>query len=77
MKLEPQWRADLTHRVQLFEFELMDSEDDVGPTDPASLVLESDFLLGQDLQFGDNDTEHKILDPERDTEGGSGASSEP
>ncbi|KAI1897202.1 hypothetical protein AGOR_G00080790 [Albula goreensis] len=46
----------------------LDSEDDVGPTDPASLVLESDFLLGQDLQFGDNDTEHKILDPERDTE---------
>ncbi|KAJ8332442.1 hypothetical protein SKAU_G00426150 [Synaphobranchus kaupii] len=33
--------------------------------DPASFVLESDFLLERHLQFDENDTEHQILEPER------------
>ncbi|XP_064196973.1 zinc finger protein 513a isoform X1 [Anguilla rostrata] len=43
----------------------LDSEDGLGSADPASFVLESDFLLERHLQFDENDTEHQILEPER------------
>ncbi|XP_076834537.1 zinc finger protein 513 [Brachyhypopomus gauderio] len=42
------------------------SEDAVGVVHPESLVLESDFLLGQDLAFGEND--YKIIGFERDSD---------
>uniref|UniRef100_A0AAR2LV13 C2H2-type domain-containing protein n=1 Tax=Pygocentrus nattereri TaxID=42514 RepID=A0AAR2LV13_PYGNA len=42
------------------------SEDGVGGVNPESLVLESDFLLGQDLAFGEND--YKIIGFEKDSE---------
>ncbi|XP_006626159.1 zinc finger protein 513 isoform X1 [Lepisosteus oculatus] len=44
----------------------LDSEDGLGVDNPGSLVLESDFLLGQDLEFGDSDD--KIIGFERDSE---------
>ena len=48
----------------------VDSEDGVAAADPASFVLESDFLLGRHLQFDENDTDPQILEPERGAEGG-------
>ncbi|KAG7465882.1 hypothetical protein MATL_G00158430 [Megalops atlanticus] len=46
----------------------LDSEDGAGVINPASLVLESDFLLGQDLEFGDNDSDYKIIGFEKDSD---------
>ncbi|XP_075940244.1 zinc finger protein 513a isoform X4 [Anarhichas minor] len=40
---------------------LMDSEDGVAVEAPGNLTLDTDFLLGQDLEFGDPDHDHKIL----------------
>ncbi|XP_064163105.1 zinc finger protein 513 isoform X1 [Anguilla rostrata] len=46
----------------------LDSEDGVATVNPASLVLESDFLLGQDLEFGDNDSDYKIIPFDKDSD---------
>ncbi|KAJ8398062.1 hypothetical protein AAFF_G00431390 [Aldrovandia affinis] len=46
----------------------LDSEDGVGVVNPGSLVVESDFLLGQDLEFGDHDSEYKIIALEKDSD---------
>ncbi|XP_023694990.1 zinc finger protein 513 [Paramormyrops kingsleyae] len=46
----------------------LDSEDGVTVDNPGSLVLESDFLLGQGLEFGDND--YKIIGFEKDSVAG-------
>ncbi|XP_068580789.1 zinc finger protein 513a isoform X1 [Cebidichthys violaceus] len=39
----------------------LDSEDGVAVEAPGNLTLDTDFLLGQDLEFGDPDHDHKIL----------------
>ncbi|MBN3291064.1 ZN513 protein, partial [Polypterus senegalus] len=44
----------------------LDSEDGLGVDNPGGLVLESDFLLGQNLEFVDSDD--KILGFEKDSE---------
>ncbi|KAG9330470.1 hypothetical protein JZ751_024267, partial [Albula glossodonta] len=46
----------------------LDSEDGVDVVNTGSLVLESDFLLGQGLEFGDNDSDYKILALEKDSD---------
>lgn len=40
----------------------VDSEDGVAIETPGSINLETDFLLGNDLEFGDPDDENKIPD---------------
>ncbi|KAJ8289426.1 hypothetical protein GJAV_G00001180, partial [Gymnothorax javanicus] len=44
------------------------SEDGVAALNTGSLVLESDFLLGQDLEFGDNDNDYKIITFDKDSD---------
>ncbi|KAJ8287381.1 hypothetical protein COCON_G00000400 [Conger conger] len=46
----------------------LDSEDGVAAVNSGSLVLESDFLLGQDLEFGDNDGDYKIIAFDKDSD---------
>lgn len=43
----------------------VDSEDDVAIEAPGNLTLDTDFLLGQDLEFGDPDHDSKILGLEK------------
>lgn len=43
----------------------VDSEDGVAIEAPGNLSLDTDFLLGQDLEFGDPDRDHKILGLEK------------
>lgn len=43
----------------------MDSEDGVAIEVPGSLTLDADFLLGQDLEFGDPDHDSKLLGLEK------------
>lgn len=44
---------------------VVDSEDDVAIEAPANLPLDTDFLLGQDLEFDDPDQDNKILGLEK------------
>ncbi|KAL6096046.1 uncharacterized protein ACO6RY_09828 [Pungitius sinensis] len=46
----------------------LDSEDGVAIEAPGNLSLDTDFLLGQDLEFGDPDHDHKILGLEKFSE---------
>lgn len=39
----------------------VDSDDGVAIKAPGNLSLDTDFLLGQDLEFGDPDHDSKIL----------------
>lgn len=39
----------------------VDSEDGVAIEAPGNLNLDADFLLGQDIEFGDPDHDNKIL----------------
>lgn len=43
----------------------VDSEDGLGTVRPASLTFESDFLLGQELEFSDPDNDNKIIGLEK------------
>ncbi len=43
----------------------MDSEDGLGTVRQASLTFESDFLLGQELEFSDPDNDSKIIGLEK------------
>ncbi len=43
----------------------VDSEDGLGTIRPASLTFESDFLLGQELEFSDPDNDSKIIGLEK------------
>lgn len=43
----------------------VDSEDGLGTVRPASLTFESDFLLGQELEFSDPDNDSKIIGLEK------------
>ncbi|KAI7799420.1 zinc finger protein 513a [Triplophysa rosa] len=43
----------------------LDSEDGLGTERPASLTFESDFLLGQELEFSDPDNDSKIIGLEK------------
>lgn len=43
----------------------MDSEDGVGTVRPTNLTFESDFLLGQELEFSDPDNDNKIIGLEK------------
>lgn len=43
----------------------LDSEDGLATVRPASLTFESDFLLGQELEFSDPDNDNKIIGLER------------
>uniref|UniRef100_G3P9I0 Uncharacterized protein n=2 Tax=Gasterosteus aculeatus TaxID=69293 RepID=G3P9I0_GASAC len=43
----------------------LDSEDAVAIEAPGNLSLDTDFLLGQDLEFGDPDHDHRILGLEK------------
>lgn len=43
----------------------VDSEDAVAIEAPGNLSLDTDFLLGQDLEFGDPDHDHRILGLEK------------
>lgn len=43
----------------------VDSEDGVAIEVPGSLTLDADFLLGQDLEFGDPDHDSKLLGLEK------------
>lgn len=44
---------------------VVDSEDGVAIEAPGNLSLDTDFLLGQDLEFGDPDHDNKILGLEK------------
>uniref|UniRef100_UPI003AAA3FEA zinc finger protein 513a isoform X1 n=2 Tax=Centroberyx gerrardi TaxID=166262 RepID=UPI003AAA3FEA len=46
----------------------LDSEDGVAIEAPGNLTLDTDFLLGQDLEFGDPDHDNKILGLEKFSE---------
>lgn len=48
-----------------FSVTAVDSEDGVAIEAPGNLTLDTDFLLGQDLEFGDPDHENKILGLEK------------
>lgn len=43
----------------------MDSEDGLVSERPASLTFESDFLLGQEIEFSDPDNDGKIIGLEK------------
>jgi len=43
----------------------VDSDDGLGTVRPASLTFESDFLLGQELEFSDPDNDNKIIGLEK------------
>lgn len=43
----------------------LDSEDGVGTVRPTNLTFESDFLLGQELEFSDPDNDNKIIGLEK------------
>lgn len=43
----------------------VDSEDGVAIEAPGNLTLDTDFLLGQDLEFGDPDHDQRILGLEK------------
>ncbi|XP_051500583.1 zinc finger protein 513a [Myxocyprinus asiaticus] len=43
----------------------LDSEDGLGTGRPASLTFESDFLLGQELEFSDPDNDNRIIGLEK------------
>ncbi|XP_016387234.1 zinc finger protein 513-like isoform X1 [Sinocyclocheilus rhinocerous] len=43
----------------------LDSEDGLGTVRPASLTFESDFLMGQELEFSDPDNDNKIIGLEK------------
>lgn len=43
----------------------VDSEDGVAIEAPGNLTLDTDFFLGQDLEFGDADHDGKILGLEK------------
>lgn len=49
----------------LFSRTTVDSEDGVAIEAPGNLTLDTDFLLEQDLQFGDPDHDSKILSLEK------------
>ena len=49
----------------LFSITIVDSEDAVTTEAPGNLSLDTDFLLGQDLEFGDPDHDNRILGLEK------------
>nr|XP_040016689.1 zinc finger protein 513a isoform X1 [Gasterosteus aculeatus aculeatus] len=58
---------DHLNRQEYLRF-LVDSEDAVAIEAPGNLSLDTDFLLGQDLEFGDPDHDHRILGLEKFSE---------
>lgn len=53
------------HGNLLFSVIAVDSEDGVAIEVPENLTLDTDFLLGQDLEFDDPDHDGKILGLEK------------